>query len=73
MTELQKACKIVLDAYTKSDNLFSGKFNAKRGNVDFMYGICTVMESLASQVGEEEVYVFLEKWTKNFEDSLKSS
>lgn len=73
MTELQKACKIVLDAYTKGDNFFTGKFDAKNGSVDFMYGICTVMENIAYQAGEEEANAFQKKWLKNFEKSVKSS
>ena len=33
--------------------MFRGQFDAKNGNREFMYGICTVMENVALNVSEE--------------------
>lgn len=48
--------------------LFTGCFDAKHGDINFMYGISTVMQFIASQADkvEEQETEFM----KNFEKSL---
>lgn len=47
-----EAFKIVYDELIKCP-MFRGQFDAKNGNREFMYGICTVMENVALNVSEE--------------------
>lgn len=51
--------------------LFVGCFDAKNGNVNFMYGIDTVMEFIATQADKTEEHEI--EFMKNFEKSLKNS
>ena len=37
----------------KKCGLFVGKYDAKNGDENFMYGICSVMESLAYMIDEK--------------------
>ena len=46
--------------------LFVGRFDAKNGNIDFMYGIETVMEYLASLISEE----YCNEYEKEFINNL---
>ena len=63
---IQEAYKIVLDDILNSDcNLMIGKYDAKNGSPQFMYGISTVMEWIAYKVSEEEGNNFSELFTKN--------
>lgn len=50
--------------------LFTGRFDAKNGNVNFMYGINTVMEVIAAGAGKEKEQDA--EFMKNFTKSLKS-
>lgn len=52
--------------------LFAGKFDAKNGNVDFMYGIETVMEYLTSLISEEYHDEYEKEFLNNFERSLRA-
>lgn len=51
--------------------LFIGKYDAKNGNEDFMYGIQTVMEFLAFSVSNNFGEEFSKKFTQNMVDSKK--
>ena len=52
--------------------LFVGRFDAKNGNVDFMYGIETVMEYLTSLISEEYCDEYQKEFINNFERSLRA-
>lgn len=52
--------------------LFAGQFDAKNGNVNFMYGIETVMEYLTMLIGEEYHDEFEKEFMTNFEKSLRA-
>ena len=60
-----------LFAKMKNCNLFMGKYNAKYGKEEFMYGISTVMEFIAYEISEETYNKFSEEFTKNMLDSQK--
>ena len=45
--------------------IFTGKYNAKNGKEDFMYGISTVMECLAYMVSDEYGDSFSDAFVKN--------
>ena len=51
--------------------LFAGKFDAKNGNVNFMYGIETVMEYLTSLISEEYCDEYQKEFMNNFERSFR--
>lgn len=52
--------------------LFAGKFDAKNGKVNFMYGIETVMEYLTMLVSEEYHDEFEKEFIDNFKKSLRA-
>ena len=52
--------------------LFVGRFDAKNGNVDFMYGIETVMEYITSLISEEYCDEYQKEFINNFERSLRA-
>lgn len=52
--------------------LFAGKFDAKNGNVNFMYGIETVMEYLTGLISEEYHDELEKEFMTNFEKSLRA-
>lgn len=55
-----EAFKMVLNKL-KECNLFCGKYDAKNGNENFMYGVSTVMEVIAHYAEDEEFkHTFLE-------------
>lgn len=62
--------KIVEDM--RECGLFVGRFDAKNGNVHFMYGINTVMEYLTSLISEEYQVEFDKEFMTNFEKSLRA-
>ena len=45
--------------------IFTGKYDAKNGTEDFMYGISTVMECLAYMVSDEYGDSFADAFVKN--------
>lgn len=51
--------------------MFIGKHDAKHGSKEFMYGIGTVMEFIASKVSEETYDTFSNIFTKNLIESEK--
>lgn len=53
----------------KNCALFMGKYDAKHGSEEFMNGISTVMEYIASTISEETYEDFTEKFCKNIVDS----
>ena len=63
--------KKIVDKMRKCD-LFAGKFDAKNGNVNFMYGIETVMEYLTGLISEEYHDKFEKEFMTNFEKSLRA-
>ena len=62
--------KIVEDM--REYGLFAGKFDAKNGNINFMYGIETVMEYLTSLISEEYCDEYQKEFINNFEKSLRA-
>lgn len=68
--ETRKAYQIVLENL-KQTPLFCGKYDALNGNINFMYGIRTVMEIIAFNAGEFEN--FESKFSENLLDSLIKS
>lgn len=63
--------KKIIEEMRKCD-LFAGKFDAKNGNVNFMYGIETVMEYLTGLISEEYHDEFEKEFMINFEKSLRA-
>lgn len=58
----------------KKYRMFCGKYDAKNGNVHFMYGVQTVMEYIASQVSRECCDKFDNEFINNLlesEDKVK--
>lgn len=65
-TELEKAYKMVFDDLVNNGSgLFVGKYDAKNGEESFMYGICTVMESIACRIDENTYFEFSDMFAKN--------
>ena len=62
----KEAFKIVYDELTEK-GLFIGKFDAKHGNVNFMYGIELVMEYISyyAECNEEYEKLFMENFRKS--------
>jgi len=63
MENLKEAYKLVFEDLKKC-GMFVGKYDARNGDINFMNGICTVMETIAytisEEVGEEYSDLFLE-------------
>ncbi len=53
--------------------LFVGKYDAKNGNEHFMYGVNTVMESLAYMISEKVGDTYNETFFKNLVNSRKKA
>lgn len=69
---LQNAYRMVFnDIMNSGVNLFQGIYDAKNGDVTFMYGIEAVMEYLAYKVSEADYDNFSELFTQNIIDSEK--
>lgn len=67
----REAYRIVYnDILNKDVGLFLGRFDARKGNDHFMYGVCTVMEFLTYSISDEEGDAFREIWDENFQKSL---
>ena len=68
---LQNAYKIVYnDILNSGVGLFTGNFDSKNGNKNFMYGIYTVVEFIAYNASEQDYNDFEEIWLENFMKSL---
>lgn len=63
--------KKIVENMRKCD-LFAGKFDAKNGNVHFMYGIETVMEYLTLLISDEYHDEVDKEFMENFERSLRA-
>ena len=70
MDTLQNAYKIVYNDILEKGGLFTGNFDSKNGNKNFMYGIYTVMYFIAYNASEQDYDDFEEIWYKNFMKSL---
>lgn len=60
----EEAFEIVFDELTRI-NLFIGKYDAKYGDENVMYGISTVMEYIAKQIDEKVHQNFENEFIKN--------
>lgn len=71
MDTLQNAYKLVYnDILNSGVGLFTGSFDSKNGNKNFMHGIHTVMEFIAYKASEQDYDDFEEIWYKNFTKSI---
>lgn len=52
-------------------NMFIGEYDAKNGNIDFMYGVGTVMETLACMISGKKADEFSTQFFENMENSEK--
>lgn len=66
----EEAYRIVYNDLIKNE-MFTGHFDAKYGNQSFMFGIETVMESIANECGEIDNYQVI--FEKNFVESIKGA
>ena len=63
MTE-KEAFEFVLNELMQC-GLFIGEYDARHGDEHFMYGIATVMESIAYRVGDDVGDAFSDLFTRN--------
>jgi hypothetical protein len=66
----KEAFEIVYNELIKNP-LFCGKFDATNGNRHYMYGICTVMESIAFNVSEDTYNEYSTLWFDNIMKSIE--
>ena len=66
---LADAYYLVYKDLTKDEGMFTGVYDAKHGGSDFMYGIATVMEYIAYQVGDGCYEAFCDKFCENMRKS----
>ena len=67
----QEAYKIVYnDILNRDIGLFLGRFDAKNGKPEFMYGISTLMEFIAYESSEKDYDDFQKIWFENFQKSI---
>jgi hypothetical protein len=69
MIDKREAYRIVFEDLTSIDGLFTGRYDYKNGKETFMYGISTVMESIAVHVSDE----CYEAFQKRFFDNMVKS
>lgn len=70
----QDAYRIVYnDILNRDIGLFLGRFDAKNGKPEFMYGISTVMEFIALECSEEDYEDFQQIWFENFQKSIDNA
>lgn len=65
LTKHEKATLKNIFEELKKCNLFVGKYDAKNGNKDFMYGVASVMECLAYMIDDECGYNFSHEFYEN--------
>ena len=70
--EEKKVIKKVVDEMSEY-GLFCGQYDAKNGSIEFMHGVATVMEYLASLVSENYGAKFEDTFLKNIIKSEKNS
>ena len=70
----QEAYKIVYnDILNRDIGLFLGRFDAKNGKPEFMYGIITLMEFIAYESSEKDYDDFQKIWFENFQKSIDNA
>lgn len=70
--KVSKAAKIVLRDLRKIE-LFRGVYDARGGNDKFMYGVETVMESLAYRAGTRIGDKFTDEFGYNMTESMEKA
>ena len=66
LTDQEKqVIKKIVDKIVADGGLFAGNYDARNGNKDFMYGICTIMEYFAYLVDENYGIEFSDKFIMN--------
>ena len=68
--EEKKVVQKVVDGMAECD-LFYGRYDAKNGSAEFMYGIATVMDYLTCSVSKDYGAEFEKIFMKNMEESEK--
>ena len=67
----QDAYRIVYnDILNRDIGLFLGRFDAKNGKSEFMYGIGTLMDFIAYESSEADYDDFQKIWFENFQKSI---
>ena len=70
----QEAYRIVYnDILNRDIGLFLGKFDAKNGKPEFMYGISTLMDFIAYESSEADYEDFQKLWFENFQKSIDNA
>ena len=64
----KEAFEIVYNELIKNP-MFRGLYDAKHGDKHFMYGVCTVIEVIASNISEETYNEYSNLWTDNMTKS----
>lgn len=62
---LASAYARVLSDLTNMSGIFTGVYDAENGDESFMYGVQTVMETIASGAGDNKLAEFSETFTSN--------
>ena len=71
--DIQEAYKMVLKDIKDNDmGLLLGRFDAKHGKDEFMYGIGMVMETLSEKAGPEGEK-FMNAFNRNYYESMKKA
>lgn len=72
--ELRNAYKMVLEDMMNSEcGLLVGKYDARNGGKQFMFGISTVMEWIACRVGDDTLDEFENLFLKNMLESERKA
>ena len=70
----QDAYRIVYnDILNRDIGLFLGKFDAKNGKPEFMYGIRVLMDFIAYKKREKDYDDFQKIWFENFQKSIDNA
>ena len=70
----QDAYRIVNnDILNRDIGLFLGKFDAKNGKPEYMYGISTLMDFIAYESSEKDYDDFQKIWFENFQKSIDNA
>lgn len=70
--KLQEAYRMVFNDL-KEYSIFNGKFDAKHGNKNYMYGVCTIGEMIAYNAGDDCYEEYEKLFHTNFEKSYKEA
>ena len=67
----QDAYRIVYnDILNRDIGLFLGRFDAKNGKSEFMYGIATLIDFISYESSEADYDDFQKIWSENFQKSI---